>query len=520
MLALTACLSSACAREEGPLRIHDIQGTGNRSPHEGARVSLEGMAVTAVGDRGFFVQEPDARTDGDPRTSEGLYVYGEVPEALKTGDRVALQGRVVEFHGHTQLKPTAPVRVTGAGRIPAPRELPGGRDADLEALESMRVSVRDAVIASPSDEHGEVRIAPDGERPLRLRESPELRRLPEMDPAGLGGPRRRLASPRAFSADGVLVYRYGDFVLWPTRLEPGEAPKLPRPVRKAEDGEFTVASYNLRLFYDERRVAGEPVVDAATFRDRLSKHARWLEDLLGCPDVVAVQETETPRALSRLAAETECGYRAFAGEGHTHLALGYLIAPGVELVEAVRPVGAGERMAGSGRRLFDRPPLKAVVQVPGGRLTLLNVHLRSMRGLGRDPRVIVKRRDQADALHRLAGDARESGGRVLVLGDFNALPFDDGYVDVLRRVAGGSGPDGLVPALDRLPRAERYSYLYRGHGQLLDHALMDPALAERLTHAAFARGNADAPAAWAADARSPLRASDHDPFVVYFRMRD
>lgn len=516
-LVLSACLSWACERQ-GPPRVHDIQGTGGESAHEGTEVSLEGVAVTAVGDRGFFIQEPADRADDDVRTSEGLYVYGDAPDGLEAGDRVALRGRVVEFHGHTQLKPTAPVRVTGAGRVPGPTELPGGPEADLEALESMRVSVRDGLIVSPSDEHGEVRIAPDGNRPLRLAGSPGLRTLPEMDPAGLGGTGRLLASPRGFSAEGVLAYRYGDFILWPTRLKLGGAPDLPRPVRAAAAGELTVASYNLRLFYDEVRVADEPVVDAGTFRDRLSKHAGWLERVLRCPDVVAVQEIETPRALSRLAAETGCEYRAFAGDDRTHLALGYLIAPDVELEEAVHPLGAGERMAGSGGRLFDRPPLKAVIDTPAGPVTLINVHLRSMRGLGREPRVTVKRRAQADALHRLVRDARGEDGRVMVLGDFNALPFDDGHVDVLDRVAGPDGPDRLVSAWKRLPRKERYSYLYRGHGQLLDHALLDPRLAGRITDVAFARGNVDAPAARAADAGTLLRASDHDPFVVFFRM--
>ncbi len=513
---LTACLSLACERE-GALRIHHVQGIEDASPYEGDRISLDGVAVTAIGERGFFVQEPEHRTDDDARTSEGLYVYGNVPSALEVGDRLALQGRVIEFHGHTQLKPDGNVRILGPGETPAATLLRGEPKVSLEALESMRVSVPEGLVVSPTDEHGVVSIATDGNRPVRSADARELTPLPEMDPAGLGGAEYRLASPRPFSADGVLVYRYGDFVLWPTRLELGEPPALPRPVRDARRGELALASYNLRLFFDETGVSDEPVAEAGSFRRRLDKHAGWLGRVLRCPDVVAVQEVEAPSVLSRLAGESGCGYRAFAGEKHSDLALGYLLGPEVELEVGVRPVGVRARMPGTGRRLFDRPPLKAVIRTPDGPLTLFNVHLRSMRGLGREPRVTVKRRAQADALNDLVNEARARGERVVVLGDFNALPFDDGHVDVLGRVAAGDGSDHLAQAWQRLPPAERYSYLYRGHGQMLDHALIDPALAGRVTDVLFARGNADAPVVLGREEGTLLRASDHDPFVLYLR---
>lgn len=516
VLAVIGCLSSACGHEhDGPLQVHHVQGTEGTSPHEGEWVSLEGVAVTAIGDRGFFVQEPAHRTDDDPDTSEGLYVYGEVPATLEAGHRVAIDGRVIEFHGHTQLKTSGPPRIQDRGDVPAATPLDDVATGDLESLESMRVSVRDGWVASPSDQHGEIRFATGDGRPVRLAESPGIEYLPEMDPEGLGGRARRLASPRAFSATGVLVYRYGDYVLWPTRLELGEAPDLPRPVRVAEAGELAVATYNLRLFYDETRVADEPVVDRETFRTRLSKHAGWLERVLGCPAVVAVQEAEASGVLSRLAGEAGCDYEPFTEEGHGDLALGFLFGPQVELIGKVRPMGSGERLPGTGQPLFDRPPLKAVIRTPDGPLALINVHLRSMRGLGEEPRVIVKRRAQADALHQLVEETRSGVGRVLVLGDFNALPFDDGFVDVVGRVGAGEGPDRLVAAWRRLPPGERYSYLYQGHGQMLDHALMTPSVANSVTEVAFARGNADAPVSLANDGATVMRASDHDPFVIY-----
>lgn len=494
-----------------------MQGPGAVSPLQGTDVVLEGVTVTAVGKRGYFVQEAGERTDDDPRTSEGLYVFGEVPASLEAGDRVATRGTVVEFHGHTQLKAEGLPRVLGKAGLPPASEIRATSERALEALESMRVTVPDGLIVSPTDRHGEVDIVPTGPRPLRSAESPRLGALVELDPSALGGPAEPLASPRPFAAEGVLIYRFGDFVIWPTRLDLGEPPGWPRHVRKARPGELVVATYNLRLFFDETREGNEPVVDADAFRRRLSKHAAWLRRVLNCPDVVAVQEVEVPAVLDRLARESGCGYRVATGDGMPDLALGYLIGRDVALEGAVRSVGTGRRMPGSGSRLFDRPPLVAVVRTAGGPVAIVNVHLRSMRGLGREPRVLTKRRLQADALAELVAEAVAGSRRVMVLGDFNALPFDDGYVDVLGRVAAPAGGPVLEPVWPRLARSERYSYLYRGHGQMLDHALADRAVAGWISEVAFARGNADAPAALAEAPGTLLGASDHDPLVIYLR---
>ena len=59
--------------------IHDIQGAGPASPHDGTGVVVEAVVV---GDfqgtgalRGFYLQEEDAQADSDPLTSEGIFVF-------------------------------------------------------------------------------------------------------------------------------------------------------------------------------------------------------------------------------------------------------------------------------------------------------------------------------------------------------------------------------------------------------------------------------------------------------------
>jgi hypothetical protein len=66
-----------------------------------------------------------------------------------------------------------------------------------------------------------------------------------------------------------------------------------------------------------------------------------------------------------------------------------------------------------------------------------------------------------------------------------------------------------------LPAEERYSFVFGGNAQVLDHALTSSALDGLVTDFAYARGNADSPNALLDDGTTTLRASDHDALVLY-----
>jgi hypothetical protein len=120
-----------------------------------------------------------------------------------------------------------------------------------------------------------------------------------------------------------------------------------------------------------------------------------------------------------------------------------------------------------------------------------------------------------------------------VLGDFNAFEFNDGYVDAMNVVTGtptpdnqtavaGDGVDLVDPDLMNLfveePADQRYSFVFDGNAQSLDHVLINQALGVAvggfdLDHA---RINADFPEVMRNNANSPSRLSDHDPAIAYF----
>ena len=84
--------------------IYDIQGGGMSSPLAGSEVATEGIVVGDFqqgGKNGFFIQAITG--DGDPVTSDGVFVYAPGAEELYTGDHVRVRGTVSEYNGLTEI---------------------------------------------------------------------------------------------------------------------------------------------------------------------------------------------------------------------------------------------------------------------------------------------------------------------------------------------------------------------------------------------------------------------------------
>ncbi|PHV07390.1 endonuclease/exonuclease/phosphatase [Janthinobacterium sp. BJB412] len=131
--------------------IPQIQGSGASSPYAGTGQTTEGVVTLKVGG-GFFIQ--DANGDGDPTTSDGVFVYtGAASFAANVGDKVRVSGTVFEYQpsganrSYTELKDVTSVLVQSSGHQVTPTnvELP---HADLGQLEGMLVRfVRPLTIA-------------------------------------------------------------------------------------------------------------------------------------------------------------------------------------------------------------------------------------------------------------------------------------------------------------------------------------------------------------------------------------
>lgn len=413
---------------------------------------------------------------------------------------------------------------------------------------------------------------PGGERPEipRWDFSPELITL---NSSGLGGTRWDLPfDTRISDLTGPLDYGFRRYTILrdPLVLNLIQAgPRSqPRPAVTLDAlGSVSVAAYNLERFFDnvdDPAQAQEPILTADAYQRRLRKASLGVRDYLHSPDILGVIEVENLAVLQNLAdrinqdavaaGQPDPRYRAHLLEGNDigGIDVGFLlkgadIAPGVARVEALALSQIGKdamwiEPSGASSLLNDRPPLQldARVHLDDGRvfpLSVVLVHQRSLIGAETDDaagdRIRRKRQRQAEflatSLAQLQSETPER--HLVVLGDFNAFEFNDGLVDAMNVVTGTPGADAatVVPGdgLDLIDpdlvdlgslemASERYSYVFDGNAQTLDHVLVNEQLVVDTSHVvhSHARINADFPETNRNDANSPSRLADHDPVRV------
>ena len=125
----------------GTLTIPQIQGSGATSQYRNTVQTTSGVITHKLPGGGFFIQ--DAGGDGNPETSDGLFVFGATTAAA-VGDLVRVTGTVLEYtpsgatRSYTELSNVTSVTRVGAGGSVAPTniELP---NSDLARYEGMLV---------------------------------------------------------------------------------------------------------------------------------------------------------------------------------------------------------------------------------------------------------------------------------------------------------------------------------------------------------------------------------------------
>jgi predicted extracellular nuclease len=366
----------------------------------------------------------------------------------------------------------------------------------------------------------------------------------EVDPDKLGQANVIAKSGDTYAATGPLAFEYGGYEIWaaaPVAVTPG--PSVVVPARPATEGEMTVASLNLYCFYDDvdDPLTQDLVVSTAEYQTRRTKFRRYVLEVLGAPDVIGVQEAENLDVLNALAADIAAAdpsviYIAHLIPGNNDFGInvGYLVRDTTESV-TVTQLGFDDILVGWGTKLFDHPPLLLEGTWVGGGaafdFTVMNNHTRSFNGVDDplDDYARQKRFQQAQSIAQKVQDFQSADPNALLVlvGDYNAFQFTDGYVDVIGQIRGEVEPDhNLLPgpeitlptlgnALYLMPADQRYSYIYRGTRQVLDHALISRAAHPFAVEQQYGRGNTDSPGILIGDDTIPDRASDHDGMVLY-----
>lgn len=565
-LALTA---SVVAASTLPAELPDdltpiylIQGDGASSPLSSRRVTTFGL-VSGVQSNGFYLQDPSG--DDNPETSDGIFVYTSSAPRVETGACIVVHGgEVAEYYEKTEL--TTPRRVEAlpagscggltatAAALPVPNVAPELR---LERFEGMLVAFSElqGVVQGPTKHfsNGNVEIALIADRSLPYVHGGRVLRSNPADAAGLiflgngvgaqlpqvgwgDRVRVRAAQPGA-PVRAVVDYSFGKYLLL---LLPGqEIEVLSRratrdPTAQPDAGAFRVCSFNVLALgrgFDQ-------LPDGAEYDAALHQRAAAISDGLKNCEIIGLQETGKPEDaenLARILSQVSgLGYSAlaFAGPGTASpdfpLTNSLLVRDDRVTVVQAQKEQACTRFSFSVRLvpgqcparllpLFSRPPLVAdlLVSGPWGEayaLTVIVNHWRSKRG---DESVnVVHRKLQAEhvaALVQSRLDA-EPGAHVVVLGDLNDFE-DSGPVLALQN---GTQP-ALVHAFDALPPLDRYTYIFNGASQVLDHLLMTAGMMPHFGGIDIVHINADYPIAQEPGEKTLYGSSDHDPLTLAVR---
>ena len=454
-----------------------------------------------------------------------------------------------------------------------------GTPDQLERLESMRLHADSLVSVAPSNAFGETFTVLDGvTRPLRepgiefgLPIPPDpTTNAPDccipiwdlnperivIDSDGLAG-----AAPISVTSNVTLSNVTGplDFTFDAYKIDPETPPSHSAnmsavPVPTPAAGEFTVAGYNIENFNNN-----------ATQRQ---KAALAIRDVLHLPDVIGTIEIFELSGLQALAAEIEAisgvHYEARLIEadgtsGDADQDVGFLIKTSrvqIDSITQIEKAGCDGTAANCNSfidpntnapaLLNDRPPLVLRATVDAATLNPRQViivvnHLRSFIDIetvtGEGVRVRAKRKAQgeflADLLQELQTD--NPGLPVMSIGDYNAYQFNDGYTDPIATIKGtptaddqlvvDASPDLVNPDFinlsDSLPADQRYSFIFEGTPQLIDHQIINTVAASYLQRYHIARNNSDFPevpsSLFAGNTARPERNSDHDPTVAYYK---
>ena len=371
---------------------------------------------------------------------------------------------------------------------------------------------------------------------------------------------------------GVLDYFAGTWALLPDVAPPPTVSggRLPEAVNDPHYDEDTVGSFTLlRLFDEVNDSNGAVTLTPEALDKRLAKAALAICDYLKTPDILGAVEVENLRVLQLLSERIDAtcaarpGYVPYLQPGNDvgGINIGFLVssrltADGVARVEVLDVAQFGKETTlanpnGTTSLLNDRPPLRLRARVHQDAtssypLTVIVNHLRSLNDINDTlpgssgwatggERVRVKRGAQAVYLAQLVEEMQQANPdeKIVLVGDFNAFEFNDGYVDVMGIIRGDAAPEDQVltympspvttPLVDGsqliADPAQRYSYSFEGNAQTLDHVLVNESLVmDAVLRVDHARINADFGVDNFGDATLAVRSSDHDPVRLSIRV--
>ncbi|MGA3600539.1 endonuclease [Lysinibacillus agricola] len=426
-----------------------------------------------------------------------------------------------------------------------------------ESIEGMRVEVEDVKAVAPQ-EHGDLVTVLDSE-PTNTIHGGVLYEEGNANPNRIQFRLEPNAAARDFKVatgdqfkgpiTGVVGYSYQNFKIYvpleemKAAHEPGAATPEKTKIVKADD-KLTVASYNLENFSNNK---------SSTTDDKAKKLARAIGVDMGSPDIVGVTEVQDNNGASPGDSNADQSYKRLidaikaasgveykyvnidpinnqdGGAPDANIRVGFLYNPErVKLKEGI-PVGDattavdykdGKLTLNPGRiaptnEAFksSRKPLAAQFEFQGEDVVVIANHWNSKNGDtplfgAKQPPVYeseVQRQKIAHIVYDFIKDIKSNNpdANIVSLGDFNDFQFAEAL-----KIHEGQLMTNMINKVDD---TDRYTYVYQGNSQVLDHILVSNNLADK-TVVDVLHINADF-------TDMAGRASDHDPVMVQIDMK-
>jgi endonuclease/exonuclease/phosphatase family metal-dependent hydrolase len=309
----------------------------------------------------------------------------------------------------------------------------------------------------------------------------------------------------------------------------------------------TIGTWNLENFF--RRGSDGGPKTKGEYTEKLDALSVVITEL--APDVLAVQEVGDPEALADLADSLGGPWKTELAMPDSGIGVGFLSRSALTKVEQFKdfPEGLAPVQVdddGGTIEAMGRPALKALIRKEGAAIDVVSVHLKSkllsFPGGRFSPRDEGKRaRFAVYTLHRRAaeaaaaragvdelldGDGRKA--RVIVAGDLN----DESEAATTQILLGPGGSEFGTSGYERadkgdatrlwntaglIPEEERYTRIYRGRHELIDHTMVSHALTEAVDEVTTGGGEvasvSDSPGQ-----RVGAEASDHKPVIARFKL--
>jgi VCBS repeat-containing protein len=541
------------------LKIYEIQGEGHATAFAGQPVLTSGIVTGVVGN-GFYLQDPTG--DGNSRTSDGIFVFTTSAPTVAVGDAVQVVGKPAEFVpgagslSITQLVPTSisvqshgnalPAAVLiGTGGLLPPTSImeddgftsfdPATDGLDFyESMEGMRVTIDSPVAVSQTNSNGETWVLAsggagstgyDGRGGITISAgdfNPERIQIDATTALFAGYTPDHTQGDRLSNVTGIMNYAFNSYeVLVTEAVTVVQDFTMPRETTSlvGDRDHLTIASYNV-----ENLDPGDGPV-------KFNLLAQNIVYNLQAPDIIALQEVQDANGLN--------GSDPLSGVETANLLIAAIDAAGgphyvyVEIAPATDGSTGGEPggnirngflynadrvsyIIGSAT-LIDAPafngsrkPLVADFSFNGQTVRLIDVHFTSRLGSDSLQGANQPANDAGDSARTAQGQAvaayvsnalaTDPSLKLGVMGDFNGFYFEG--------AVGAIEATGLTDLHRLNPLEERYSYIFDGNLQAIDHMLVDGGL--------FSGAMFDAVHINAEQPSGSLRATDHDPVVGRF----